>query len=123
MANIESTRDLEYYRNIDKVFWVIANDIKDLFEQYQKIPCIFVEKSENNKMKILKFDYDIEFDEYRYTCWRKVIGTVYKIYIDVLLIKDDKLYNLTGDEILFSSLERSDHLVDKKYLGIMDIKN
>jgi len=29
----EEKRDLSYYNTIDKVFWVVANDIGDLFKQ------------------------------------------------------------------------------------------
>lgn len=118
---IENSRNIEYYETIDKVFWVVANDIKDLFKQYESVPCLFVEVIDD-KMKILRFDYGIEFDDYKYTAWRKVIGKIYNIRVEVLLIKNKKLYDLKGNEILFESLERSDVYVDRKYLGIIDIK-
>ena len=125
MENKTTNRDLKYYQNIDKVYWVVANDIKNLFKQYQKIPCLFVELSDNddNNVKILDIDHAIEFDEYRYTAWRKVIGIKYGIRTDVYLIKDNQLYTLDGDTVDFDELSRSDIVIDKKYLGIMDIKN
>jgi hypothetical protein len=119
--SVEITRDLSYYRNIDKVFWVVASDILDLFKRYENVPCLFVEKN-NNSLKILKFDYSIELDSFKYTAWRKVLGKVYNIRVDVLLIGSSGLYDLEGVPILFESLGRSEILVDKKYLGIMDLK-
>ena len=121
----ETDRDLSYYENINKVFWVVASD-NDHFKQYEKVPCIFVEtiiKNGKKDRKILQFDNEIEFDEYHYTAWRKVIGKKYGIYVDVLLIKDGKLYTLDCVEIDFDTLGRSDVMVDKKFLGIMAINN
>ena len=116
----EHKRDLQYYKNINKVFWVIAED-NEHFSQYEKVPCIFVERCKDDTLKILKFDYSIEFDNYHYTAWRKVIGEIYGIYVDVLLIKESKLYTLDCKEIMFETLQRSDCVVDKKYLGIMKV--
>jgi len=53
---------------------------------------------------------------------RKVIGKVYNIRVEVLLIYDDTLYTLDGREILFDSLKRSKIWIDKQYLGKCDIK-
>lgn len=119
MSNDE--RDITYYQNIDKVYWECGYDIKDLFKHFERVPCLFVEKTEDGA-KILDIDHDIEFDEYRYTAWRKVIGVTYGIRTGVYLIKDSKLYTLEGEEVDFNELGRSDVIVDKKYLGIMDIK-
>lgn len=114
----ETYRDLSYYENINKVFWVVASD-NEHFKQYEKVPCIFVETSitKNRKMdrKILQFDNEIEFDEYHYTAWRKVIGKKYGIYVDVLLIKDEKLYTLDCIEVDFDTLGRSNVIVDKNF--------
>jgi hypothetical protein len=121
------TRNLQYYEKIDKVFWVPYEDIilenKNVVKGNTSCPCIFVHVDEKTKqMKILQFDMSIEFDEYRYTAWRKVIGITYGIRVDVLLINDSKLFTLEGKEIDFGSLGRSDVWVDKKYLGKCDIK-
>lgn len=122
----ETDRDLSYYENVSKVFWVVASDNKN-FKQYENVPCIFVEisttKNGNKDRKILQFDNEIEFDEYHYTAWRKVIGEKYDIYVDVLLIKDGKLYTLDCMEVDFDTLGRSDVIIDKKFLGIMAINN
>jgi hypothetical protein len=114
-------RDLNYYQNIDKVYWECGCNIKDLFKHFERVPCLFVEKSKEGP-KVLDIDHDIEFDEYRYTAWRKVIGISYGIRTGVYLIKDLKLYTLEGEEYDFDKLGRSDIMIDKKYLGIMDIK-
>ena len=122
MDAVEKSRDLQYYKNIDKVYWVVAHDIGNIFKRYEKIPCIFVQHTKDDKYLILKFDYNIEFDMFRYTAWRKVLGQTYGIRVDVLLIKDDKLYTLSGKEKKFSDLGRSEHLIDKQFLAVMDLK-
>lgn len=113
----EELRNLAYYRDINKVFWVIAHDMGP-FKQYEKIPCIFVESCPG-VMKILKFDYEIEFDEFQYTAWRRLIGQIYGIRVDVLLIHNGTLYKLDGTTVDFANLRRSSVLVDKKYLARM----
>lgn len=110
-----NNRDLQYYETINKVHWFILNDTPP-FKQNEKIPCIYVEKS-NDKMKILDFDHDIEYDEFTYTAWRKFLGETYNIRVDVLLIKNNILYTLNGETVDFNTLERSDIVVDKKYLA------
>jgi len=122
----ETKRDLHYYQTIDKVYWVPINDITNqdgqiLIKRDSKVPCIFVEKTPDQD-KILKFDYEIEHDEYRYTAWRKVIGITYNIHVGIYLIHDDCLLTLAGDVVNFNSLGRSDVLIDKQYLGMIDIK-
>jgi hypothetical protein len=75
-------------------------------------------------MHIIHFDMTIEFDKWRYTGWRKVLGISHDIRVDVLgishdirvdvlLIYDNKLYTLDGAEIEFNSLGRSDIWIDK----------
>ena len=110
-----NNRDLQYYESVNKVHWFILNDTPP-FKQNEKIPCIYVEKS-NDKMKILDFDHDIEYDEFTYTAWRKFLGETYNIRVDVLLIKNNMLYTLTGETVDFNTLERSNIIVDKKYLA------
>ncbi len=118
-------RDLEYYKNIDKVFWVVINDISlsngEVLKANIPIPCIYTEVS-GGKLHILQFDSSIEFDGWRYTAWRKVLGTAYNIRVEVLLIHGDRLYKITGEEVFFDSLGRSDILVSKEYLGKYDLK-
>lgn len=118
-------RNLEYYKHIDKVFWVPVDDIKlsngNIIKQNERIPCIFVEKK-NDKYFILQFDLSIEFDEWRYTAWRKVIGQIYNIRVEVLLINGNGLFELNGSEIKFEELGHSNVLVDKKYLAKCDLK-
>jgi hypothetical protein len=121
----DESRDLYYYKNINKVYWVVNKDIYDcnnniIFKNNDIVPCIYVE-NDNNILKILKFDYIIEHDKYKYTAWRKFIGTTYNIYVDVLLISNDnKLYNLKGDKVDFNDLKRSDILINKEYLAKFD---
>ena len=114
-------RDIKYYQNIDKVYWECGCNIKDLFKHFERVPCLFVESTPEG-CKILDIDHKIEFDNYRYTAWRKVLGKSYNIRVEVYLIKNEKLYTLKGEEVDFNKLGRSDILVDKKFLGIMDIK-
>lgn len=122
----EENRDLKYYATIDKVYWVV-NVNSGPFKANDIVPCIFVEKDQNGKYLILKFDYKLEFDRFRYTAWRKFIGKTYNAYIDVLLIdvKDDnyQLYNLKGNIIDFNSLGRSRILVDADLLAKFDYKS
>lgn len=110
-----SKRNLEYYENIGKVFWYILNDMYP-FKQNEKIPCIYVEKI-NDNLKIIDFDHDIEFDEFTYTAWRKFLGETYGTRIDVLLIKNGTLYDLNGNVINFNTLGISNILIDKTYLA------
>lgn len=120
-------RDLKYYNNIDKVYWVPYSDIileiKDVIKGNTKVPCIFVEKKKDGNMDILQFDMSIELDEWRYTAWRKVLDVKNNIRVGVLLIWDDKLFTIEGKAIDFNSLGRSNIWIDKNLLGKIDIKN
>lgn len=121
-------RDLTYYETIDKVFWVPVADISlasgQTIQGNTPTPCIFVEKDpETKKMSILQFDMSIETDQWRYTAWRKVLGTMHGIRVDVLLIHSHRLFDLNGTEVEFDSLGRSNVWVDKNLLGKIDIKD
>lgn len=112
------TKDLHYYASCGKVFWVISDDINDKLRAKQIVPCIFVEKTESGKHAILQLDESIKFDNFKYTAWRKLIGETYNIWVDVLLIDDDKsLYTLNGTVVEFASLQRSSVIVDKSFLA------
>ena len=119
-------KNLQYYENSDKMFWVPTQDIKTTDKNFIKrnmpIPCIFVEEK-CDKYYILQIDLSIKIDKYRYTAWRKVIGITYGIRVDVLLICNNNLYKLNGEKVCFEYLGRSDVNVDKQYLGKFDIKN
>jgi protein associated with RNAse G/E len=82
-------RNLDYYENIDKVYWVPVKDIcppdGDIIKANTPTPFIYVE-STPDQFKILQFDMDIEFDKWRYTAWSKVLGKSYDIRVEVLLI-------------------------------------
>lgn len=117
----EKYEPIKHNHYIDKLYWVIAHDVKNLFKRYEKIPCIFVEKTENN-FALLRFDKNIDSDSYRYTGWRKVIGIAYGIRVEVLLLKNGNLYDLNGSIVDISSIKRSKHVISKKYLGILDIR-
>lgn len=114
-------KTLEYYKNTNKVFWIVNKDIDKYFFANDIVPCIFIE-IRNNKMLILQFDENIKFNEYKYTVWRKFIGNKYNIYVDVLLIFQDKLINLKGEEIKFEDLERSNVIINKEYLAKFDVQ-
>ena len=119
-------RDLDYYETIDKVYWVPVSDILlndgGIIRWNKPIPCLFVEVRDDN-LYILQFDISIEFDIWRYTAWRKVIGVSHEIRVDVLLIQDNKLYTLEGQNVDFNSLGRSTVLIDKEFLGKCGIKD
>jgi hypothetical protein len=110
-----NSRDLHYYETINKVFWHILNDMGP-FKQNEKIPCILVE-NDSGTLKILDLDHDIEEDEFTYTVFRRFVGETYNARIDVLLIKNNTMYNLKGDIVDFNTLSRSNILVDKTYLS------
>jgi hypothetical protein len=125
------SRDIEYYETIDKVFWVPVSDIQlesgEIIKGNTPTSCIFVERNEdeeeeNKGMSILQFDMSIEFDQWRYTAWRKVLGVMHGIRVDVLLISSHRLFTLDGVEVDFDSLGRSDIWIDKNLLGKIDIK-
>lgn len=109
-------KSLDYYRQQNKVFWVINADINNKLKSNQVCPCLFVEKIQD-QYKILQFDYSIKFDQYQYTTWRKLIGEIYGIHVDVLLISDDELVTLNGKTVNFNQLGRSEIVIDKKYLA------
>ena len=109
-------KTLDYYKNQNKIFWVLAETINEKLLQYQVQQCLFVEKK-NDKYYVLQLDVNIKFDNYKYTAWRKLIGTVYNIIVDVLLIVDDQLCTLDGQMVEFDELDQSTVFVDKKYLA------
>ena len=91
MLKYQSNKDLEYYINQNKVFWVLSDDINDNLKRKQVVPCIYVERTNDNKYLILQFDESIKLDEFQYTAWRKLIGLHYNIWVDVLLISNNEL--------------------------------
>ena len=122
MANegVEIKKDLEYYSNTNKVFWVVNKDVNDKIKANDIVPCIFVEKKVENGacwMGILQLDESIKFDNFKYTTWRKFIGELHGIYVDVLLISDGSLYKLDGTVVDFSDLGRSSVKVGGEYLA------
>jgi hypothetical protein len=66
-------------------------------------------------MKILQFDPSIKYDTYRYTTWIKLIGLTYNIRVNVLLIANDTLYTLDNKEVDFTTLLRSNIIIDKHF--------
>lgn len=114
-------RDLEYYRTQNKVFWVVNRDINDQIRANQIVPAIFVEISDS-EINILQFDLRIKMDNYKYTAWRSLLGQMYGIRVDVLLIAGDYLYDLNGNQVAFSSLGRSDVQVDSRHLAKFGLK-
>ena len=119
-------RDLNYYKSVDKVYWVPVSDISlsngRVIKQNTPTPCVYVH-DDNGVYRILQFDLLIEFDNWRYTAWRKVLGQTYNIRVDVLLIDGNELFTLEGKEVLFEDLQRSDIWIDKEYLAKCDIKS
>jgi hypothetical protein len=124
------TRDLKYYAECDKVFWVVNETVNEFLPANAVVPCIYVEvwtghaddDDEEEQMKILQFDVAIAMDSYRYTAWRKFLGEMYEIRVDVLLISDNKLFKLDGKEIDFATLSRSNIIVDKEHLARFALK-
>lgn len=117
---LAGTRDFNYYKNQNKVFWVIAEDLPSCgFKRYDVIPCLFVEKYENGSYGIIQLDPSIAHDNYQYTAWRKLLGQAYGFKADVLLISlsNDKLYTIEGKEVSFESLSRSAHFIDRSFLA------
>lgn len=113
-------KDLHYYKNQNKVFWVIAEDHPNgKFKRYDVIPCLFVEQFDDGSYGIIQLDPTIAADCYQYTAWRKLIGQEHGFRAEVLLIdvSSDKLYTLKGEEVSFDSLSRSSRFIDKSYLA------
>lgn len=113
-------RDLGYYKNQNKVFWVIADDLEvGNFRRYDVIPCLYVEQFDDGSFGIIQLDPSIATDCYQYTAWRKLIGQEYGFRAEILLIdvSSDKLYTLRGDEVKFDSLSRSPRFVNRSYLA------
>lgn len=113
-------RDLNYYKNQNKVFWVVADDLPlGNFKRYDVIPCLFVEKFDDGSLGIIQLDPTIVEDHYQYTAWRKLIGQEHGFRAEVLLIDTvySKLYTLKGEEVIFDSLSRSSRFIDKSYLA------
>lgn len=121
----QKDKNLEYYYNSNKIFWVVNKDINDKIKANDIVPCIYVCKKDD-KYEILRFDPNINFNNYKYTSWRKFLGSLYNIYVDVFLIYNDsdeglKLISLRGEEIDFNSLTMSDILISEEHLAKFDI--
>lgn len=116
-----NNKTLDYYASQNKVYWVVNKDINKDIKSNDIIPCIFVEKIDN-ELYILQFEESIKFDHYKYTAWRKLIGEIYNIYVDVLLIHDNSLYTLNNENIDFNKLKRSSKIIDKNYLAKIEYK-
>lgn len=117
---VPDERDLSYYKNQSKVFWVIAEDFPVAnWKRYDVIPCLFVEQFDDGSYGIIQLDPTIAADDYQYTAWRKLIGQEYDFRAEVLLIDvvRDTLYTLQGNEISFDTLSRSSRLIDKRCLA------
>ncbi len=109
----------QYYFKNPKCFWVVNKNIKNEFKANEIVPCLFTELKDG-KHNILQLDMSLENDHNKYTMWRKMIGQHYNIYCSVLLIKDDKLFDLDGIMINTDSLGWSDVYVHKSYLAKFD---
>ena len=120
-------KDLTYYANQNKVFWVVNKDItieNGKILANSVVPCIFIEEKDNKKL-ILQLDESIKYDEYKYTAWRKFLGMAHDTYINVLLIVGNEssqwhLYTLTGKKIAFANIGRSSVKIDKTFLAKFD---
>ncbi len=99
-------RTLEHFETQDKVFWVVNRDVNEHIKKNDIVPCIYVEKKEGSYY-VLPLDAKIAGDPYRYTAWRKLIGELYGIRVDILLAKGGKLYTLDNDQVDFSKLKKS----------------
>jgi hypothetical protein len=124
IKDITTVKDLNYYHNQEKIFWVVNETINSSIKANDIVPCIYVEKKDGGTLAILQLDLDIAKDDYKYTAWRKFIGKEYDIRVDVLLIAPDltdssklQLYTLEGDAIQFNTLSRSDKIIDKEFLA------
>ena len=109
---------------IGKVFWVVGEPFVP-FKQYQKVPCIFLEKTKTGQLQILQFENRIERDPYEYTAWRKLSGQQHDIRVEVLLIdpQSNNLWRMdTHTIITFSSLGRSQTKIQSTWLGKMGLK-
>ncbi len=118
-----NNKTLDYYIESNKIFWVVNKDLNPFIKSNDITPCIFVEKTIDNRYLILQLSELIKFDTYKYTAWRKFIGETYNINVEVLLINNHKLYTLDNKEIEFSELGRSNITVDRKYLAPFSNKN
>lgn len=119
---LQSTKkDLNYYINEQKIYWVVNEDVNENIKANSVIQCIFVEKF-YNKLLMLQLDKDIKFDNFKYTAWRKFIGTIYNIRVDVLLIYNNELFTLDGELVDFNSLGKSSINIEQKFLAKFDIK-
>lgn len=114
-------KDLEYYSKQNKVFWVVNKDINEFIKANDIVPCIFVEKKDDG-LYILQLEENIKFDDYKYTAWRSLLGSEYNIYVDVLLICNNNLYNLQNKIINFSELKRSNVVINKDLLAKIGVK-
>ena len=74
-------RDFEYYKNIDKVFWVPVKDILlpngNIIKQNTPTPCIYVQDNHDH-YSILQFDMSLENDKWRYTAWISYVVAILK---------------------------------------------
>lgn len=124
----EEDRNLTYYSEIDKVYWVVVEAFGP-FTRYTEVPCIFVESRPDGKLCILQFEAAIEHDNYIYTAWRRRLGQVTGRRIDVLLIHQNgdgskELWRLsTKQRIQFNSLGRSHLCIPASELGRMRAKH
>jgi hypothetical protein len=109
-------KELSYYMNENKIFWVVNKNVNEHIKANDIIPCLFVEKR-NDKYYKIQIDKNIKFDNYKYTAWRKFIGDQYNIYVDVLLLHNDILYTLDNKIIDYNNIELSNIYVDQKYLA------
>ena len=121
-------KDLAYYVSENKVFWVVNKNIycktdqKLIFKSNDVVPCIFVERN-NDSHVMLQLDSSIKFDDFKYTAWRKFIGQLYSLYVDVLLIKDNTLYDLDGTNVDFENIEKSHITISKDHLAKFALQN
>jgi adenylate cyclase class IV len=118
-----AVRDLAYYRDAGKVFWVAADDVPGTpIKRYDVVPCIFVEVTPSGR-DIVQLDPVIAHDGYKYTCWRKLIGRAHNFRADVLLVTGDRLVALDGTGVDFDALGRSPRVIGAALLARFDTKD
>lgn len=116
IRKLDDEKTLSYFTKEPKMFWVVNKDIPGVPEIRANniLPCLFTEKRNGNHY-VLQLDLSIKDNGKRYTMWRKLVGQTYNIQCDVLLIVDNKLYDLQGNVI--TSVGRSDIYVHRSFLA------
>jgi len=106
IQKLDEKKDISYYTEKPKMFWVVNKDLEPGFKANDIVPCLFTE-FKDGRHHILQLDLSVKDDGCKYTMWRKMVGQKYGFECRVVLLSDQGIFELSGVKVDPESIGRS----------------